>query len=196
MAIVLLIVVIAVTVGISIYRDEKSKNNLVKKLKSMGYCIDIKFDVPNIYADNMPFCFMVDRTNKKWFLSNYRANHAEAYDFKDIIDYKIVYRFKGDAITKGKELSGSFSEFADSNSKILDIVELKKENCEYISFELVYQGKALETKVCNKFVLFESQEGKFASARNHDFVASSACIEVAKQFEDVLIAIIVQNKGK
>ena len=192
--ILLFIMILVVVAIISTCRDNSSKSKLRNNLNNIGYVCDIVLDIPDISNDNKPFCFIADKNKRTWFLANYRSNIATPYSFSDIIDYKIVYRIKGTSISLGKEFSGYYSEFSSTGKKILTMMELDKSKCEYISFELMYTGKAYDEQICNKFVLFEDQNGEFANARNHDFVVPSLCIENAKQFEDVLFGILTYNK--
>lgn len=193
MEIIIIVVILVIASVISVCRDEKSKSNLAKALSVMGFNISEKLDIPDINADNKPYCFLIDRTNKKWFLANYKANYAEPFDYVDIVDYHITYRLKGTDIVKGREFSGAYSEFTESKAKILDIVDLNSENCEYIAFSITYGGKAIDAQIANKFVLFENQEGNFVYAKNHDFVVPSACITNAKDFENLLFEILNEN---
>ena len=184
------IIILIIAAVISICIDESKKSGLTKQLNAKGFNITAKLDIPDITKDNQPFCFLYDKDNKKWFLANYREKNAEAYDFEDIVDYKMEYRLRGTAVLKGSDFSGKYSEFKADGAKIFDVVDLDKKNCEYISFELDYQGKAKEDGVCNKFVLFESQEGEFTNAKHHDFVVPSMCIDNAKDFEEALFNIL------
>lgn len=195
MGMILLIVVIVVTVVaiISVCKEKNNKNELVKNIEARGYIINDIIDIPDIEEDTKPFRFMVDKTNKKWFLAKDRDGDAESYDFSDITDFVITYRFKGNSVVKGEKVSNKFSE--NENNKFLDANKTKKENCEYISFELIYKAETLVKDKCNKFVLFESQEDKFLDARNYDYLASSVCIDNATKFEDILSEIIRTNMG-
>lgn len=192
--ILLFIIVIVIISIISMTRDGSSKSKLKKNLNNMGYACDATIDIPDINNDIKPFCFIVDRTKRKWFLANYRSDMATPYSFDDILDYKITYRTKGTSVSYGKEFSGYYSEFSSTNQKISTMMELNKSNCEHISFELMYTGKAHDEQICNKFVLFEDQNGNFSNAQNHDFVVPSLCIETAKEFEDLLFEILTSNK--
>ena len=181
---------VAVLETFDLFREAKRKSDLTKKLRTKGYSISAKLDIPDINEDNKPYCFMVDEINKKWFLANYKASYAEAFDYYDIADYRITYRLIGTAVVKGKKFSGSYSEFADTKTKILDIVDLNSKNCEYIDFSITYRGKALYAHLCDKFVLFENQQGNFIYAKNHDFVTPSHSISNAKEFENLLFQIV------
>ena len=187
------IIILVIAAAFSVMKDEKSKSNTIKSLNATGYNISENLDIPDISTDNKPFCFMLDRTNKKWFLANYRANYANAFDYEDITNYRISYRLKGTDIVKGENFSGSYSEFSNSGTRILDMIDLNSDNCEHISFELTYNGKAQKESLCNRFVLFEDQQGNFAYAQNHDFVIPSTCITNAKDFEKLLFEILSEN---
>ena len=179
---------------ISVINDEKNVSKLKKILTSSGYCISDRVDVPNIKNDNKPFCFLVDKTNKKWFLADYKASYAKACDFSDIVDYKITYRLKGTSITSGEEHCASGLDALGSGVRIFDEANLNKDNCEYIAFELAYRGDALNLSVCSSFVLYEEQRG-FIYVKNHDFAMAASCIENAKTFEALLSEIIEENKS-
>ena len=191
---IIIIGILILAAVISVCIDELSKSNLSKKLESQGYKISKKLDIPNIDEDNKPFCFMVDKENKKWFLTSYRAKTANAYDYSDIVDYRIIYRLKDSGTLSGERFSGAFSEFSSSNTKILDLVDLDKGNCEHISFKITYAGKAQEANLYKKFVLYESQEGGFVTADRHDFVVPSQCIANARDFESLLFEILQERK--
>ena len=175
------------------HRDKKSKLTLIENLNSIGYSISENLDIPDINSDNKSYCFLIDRKNKKWFLANYREYYADAFDYSDIADYKISYRLSGTKIVKGESFSGSYSEFSNNGTKILDIVDLNNENCEYISFELIYTGKAHEANLCNQFVLFENQRDGEAAMKNHHYMLPSQCIINAKDFENLLFEIMNKN---
>lgn len=193
MEILIVLIIIVIIAVFAVIKDEKNKSKLIKTLNASGYDITENLDIPNINADNKPFCFMLDRTNKKWFLADYKATYATAFNYSEITDYRISYRLRGTDIVKGESFSGTYSEFSNTGTRILDMVDLSSTNCEHISFELHYSENACTKDLCNKFVLFEDQQGNFAHAQNHDFVVPFACITNAKDFEKLLFEIVSDN---
>ena len=194
MGILIVVVIICIIIcAISVLKDDKSKSKLIKAVNSSGYNISENLDIPNINLDNKPFCFMIDKTNKKWFLADYKAAYANAFDYSEITDYRVSYRLKGTDIIKGENFSGTCSEFCGSGTKILDMVDLNSSNCEHISFELSYKENNRTKNLCNRFVLFEDQQGNFVHAQNHDFVIPSVCISNARDFEKLLFEIVSEN---
>ncbi len=195
-AIVLTVIVLIVIAATSVFKDELNKSKMTKSLNSIGYNISESLDIPDIKNDNKPFCFMIDRENKKWFLLNYRQKDAVAFDYSDIADYKIIYRENAGKIVTGNEFSGSFSEFAGRRTKILDMIDLNKNNCENISFILTYQGKAQSLNLYSRFVLFEHQYDHVIDTQHHDYLLPSTCIQNANDFETLLFEIMCENTNQ
>lgn len=189
LAIGLILLLIAI---FQVLKDELSIHRLKRALEKNGHRISCYVQIPDIKQDNKPYCFLIDKINRKWFLSNYNETSAKAYDFSDITDYKIIFRQKGSAILKGNEFSVSGLDFYKNGLRIFDEIEITPENCEYIEFNLIYSGKALESKICNCFVLYENQRGLIYK-KNHDFTVPSSCIEDAKSFENILYEIIFKG---
>ena len=186
-ALTLLLIVI-----FQVLTDELSIKKLKRTLEKNGYRISCYVQIPDVKQDNKPYCFLSDKINRKWFLSNYKETSADAYDFTDITDYKIIYRLKGSVILKGDDFTVSGLDFFKKGLRIFDKIEITPDICEYIEFNLIYTGKALESKICNCFVLYESQRGLIYN-KNHDFVVPSVCIENAKFFENILYEIIFKD---
>lgn len=194
LVILVIAVVIVVFAVVSTLKDRKAVASLEKHLQAKGHYISVKTDVPDIHNDTKPFCFLLDRPNKKWFLAGYRAQSAIAYDYTDLVNYSISIRGQGTDIEKGalRQLDAR-SHIGFIETGILKELNLAKENCEYIALTLEYQGAAKRDSVCNSLVLFEKQES--GATKNNDFLFPSVCISNAAEFEGYLYEIICNNNG-
>lgn len=191
--IIILILAIAVIYGIiSTAKDYKSVSNLKEALNKSGYFITENVDVRDINNDTKPFSFMIDRKNRKWFLADFRANSATAYDFSDLENYVVTIRTAGDSLIKGDERKIDILQNINSMDRgIICQLNLEKNICEYIAISVTYGGRARNDYLCNNFVLYEKQDS--GNVKNWDYISSSACIVDAEKFEGWLFEIIKAN---
>lgn len=189
-AFVILMAIAIIIAVASTIKDEVSKSGLAKKLKSSGYCINEKLDLPDIKEENHPYCFMIDKENKKWFLTSYRAEDARACDYCDIIDYSITYRDIGNQITNGDDHIYSFEKIKEGNGPLLIKLNLDKEDCEYLEIKLTLSEKAKSSVPCDTFVMYKARTESF---QNHDYVLPSVCFMNAADFENLLYEIMYEN---
>lgn len=191
--IIILILAIAVIYGIiSTAKDYKSVSNLKEALNRSGYFITENVDVRDINNDTKPFSFMIDRKNRKWFLADFRANSATAYDFSDLENYVVTIRTAGNSLIKGDERKIDILQNINSMDRgIICQLNLEKNICEYIAISVTYGGRASNDYLCNNFVLYEKQDS--GNVKNWDYISSSACIADAKKFEGWLFEIVKAN---
>ena len=120
MGILIVVVIIGIIIcAISVLKDDKSKSKLIKAVNSSGYNISENLDIPNINLDNKPFCFMIDNTNKKWFLADYKAAYADAFDYSEITDYRVSYRLKEPILLRVKIFRGRILNFVVQEQRFL-----------------------------------------------------------------------------
>lgn len=190
-AFVILIAIALVIAIASTIKDEAKKSGLAKKLKDLGYIISQKLDLPDITAESKPYCFMIDKQNKKWLLTPYRAEDAEVFDYCDIVDYSVIYRSPGNTITNGEEHIYSFEEIEKGNNPLLLQFDFSKDNCEYLEIRLELSGKAKNAIPCDAFVMYRKRTESF---QHHDYMFPSICLMNAADFENLLYEIMHENK--
>ena len=188
-AAIIIIAVISVLVGSK--KDDKIAGSLKSYLGSMGFIATGEVEVFDKDNQGKPFRFLIDRQNKKWTLTNYRATVANVYDYTDLIDYSVTYRTLGTDMLKGEEHTVRASEC--NNNGIIASCNLKGDNCEYIEIRVVYTGKAQRENICSHFILFEKQRS-FLNAQNNDFHVPTVCVNNAGIFEGMLWEIVSDNK--
>lgn len=194
-----ILLLITMIIGFILYeffaakKDDKAISILKSNLLSQGFVASNEIEIPDQYNPAKNFCFLTDNQHKRWVLANYRETSANQYHFSNLQDYVVIYRTKGNSITKGKEVHVTASDILHSISEENGILQNStEENCEFIEIRLIYSGCAKQNNLPDSFLLFE--EASKESFSESDFLIPSACIENAKLFEKILINILMENQ--